>query len=137
MKIGFRGLAAKLDSQNALEAAQDDRPSIGVDFSIFPPADLDVLAAKALLQEAFQGGASDLFLAIDQPNEPERQGPRIALAEHAPTGEPADELSLVVRNPAPIPATVALRQLERRTAPQGYGILGLHIVMVVDHDRQG
>src|SRR3712207_965928 len=108
MQIRPRRSGAQLNRHHTLEAAENDRAPARVDLPVLPPADIDRLAIKTPLQESFERRTADLLLAIDQPDEPERQGTGMLLAEHAPACKSADEFPFVVGNATPVPATVPL-----------------------------
>src|SRR3954452_5500603 len=57
----------------------------------------------------------------------------MALPVQSPAREAAREFALVVRHAPAEPTAIALAEFERRAVPERGRILGLHVVMVVDH----
>ena len=59
------------------------------------------------------------------------------LFQGAQSGEAGDEFALVVAGAAPVQAAVPFGQGEGRRVPEFGGVLGLHVVVVVDQQREG
>src|SRR5690242_9078155 len=118
MKVGTGRPAPQFQSEHALEPTQDDGPTHRVDLAVFPPAGIDSLLFEAMLEEGLERRAPDLFLAIDDPDQPEGQWSRMTFPEQPPAGQAASKLALVVGNTAPEPSTIALAELEGRAVPE-------------------
>ena len=136
VQVAVGEFAAQFDADDALEAQADNGPSVVAQAAEFPPAAVGPEFLLVRLHELDQAGAADLLLAFDEPLDPDGQFSAVLFLHGANGGQARGEFALVVACAASVQSPVAFGQHEGGTVPEVDGVFGLHVVVVVDQQRE-
>ena len=135
MSVAAQNLEVEPDGESPLEAEADLRPPVGKRAAPLPEASVRVEEVDVAADDLVEVRAPDLLLALDDPADPHREL-AARLAHRSNRCEPNRKLGLVVGRAAREQLPVAHRRLERRRLPEVERIDRLHVVVVVQEERE-